>query len=176
VHCILLQPSVPKAISNSVESKYLQQAAGKQFSHLRYTAATCDPDDFTPANGWELRTATTGNETELLIAVTYYNEDKVLFARTMHGVMMNVSLMGRVNTAILLLLTHWLGLLQIRDICKSSSKFWNGKGAEAGQKGSGWQKIVVSLIFDGIGPCDKVEQTIIHAHFRDSKTQPVTFF
>jgi len=56
----------------------------------------------------------------------------VLFARTMHGVMMN-----------------------IRDICKSSSKFWNGKGAEAGQKGSGWQKIVVSLIFDGIGPCDK---------------------
>lgn len=123
---------VPKAISNSVESKYLQQAAGKQFSHLRYTAATCDPDDFTPANGWELRTATTGNETELLIAVTYYNEDKVLFARTMHGVMMN-----------------------IRDICKSSSKFWNGKGAEAGQKGSGWQKIVVSLIFDGIGPCDK---------------------
>ncbi|POV94369.1 hypothetical protein PSTT_16894 [Puccinia striiformis] len=123
---------VPKAISNSIEQKYIQQAIGKQFSHLRYTAATCDPDDFTPENGWKLRTATTGNETELLIAVTYYNEDKVLFARTMHGVMLN-----------------------IRDICKSSSRFWNGKGAEAGQKGSGWQKIVVCLIFDGIGPCDK---------------------
>ncbi|OAV89389.1 hypothetical protein PTTG_03986 [Puccinia triticina 1-1 BBBD Race 1] len=123
---------VPKAVSNSIEQKYLQQAVGKQFSHLRYTAATCDLDDFTPENGWKLRTATTGNETKLLIAVTYYNEDKVLFAHTMHGVMLN-----------------------IRDICKSNSKFWNGKGAEAGQKGSGWQKIVVCLIFDGIGPCDK---------------------
>ncbi|MBW0460743.1 hypothetical protein O181_000458 [Austropuccinia psidii MF-1] len=127
---------VPKAISNSVEAKYLNQAGlnPKQFSHLRYTAATCDPDDFTPRNGWKLRTATnsSNNSIELLIAVTYYNEDKVLFARTMHGVMLN-----------------------IRDICKSNSKFWNNKSAEGGQKGTGWQKIVVCLIFDGIGPCDK---------------------
>ncbi|KAG0150823.1 hypothetical protein CROQUDRAFT_37815 [Cronartium quercuum f. sp. fusiforme G11] len=126
---------VPKAISNSIEKKYLEQAGdSKEFTHLRYVAATCDPDDFTPQHGWRLRTAREDRETELLIAITYYNEDKILFARTMHGVMMN-----------------------IRDICKSNSKFWNGKGgAEQGKKtGEGWKRIVVSLIFDGIGPCDK---------------------
>lgn len=64
--------------------------------------------------------------TELLIAITYYNEDKVLTARTLHGVMQNV-----------------------RDIVNlKKSEFWN-KGGPA------WQKIVVSLVFDGIDPCDK---------------------
>lgn len=64
--------------------------------------------------------------TELLIAVTYYNEDKVLTARTLHGVMQNV-----------------------RDIVNlKKSEFWN-KG------GPGWQKIVVCMVFDGIDPCDK---------------------
>lgn len=64
--------------------------------------------------------------TELLIAITYYNEDKMLTARTLHGVMQN-----------------------IRDIVNiKKSEFWN-KGGPA------WQKIVVALIFDGIDPCDK---------------------
>lgn len=39
-------------------------------SHMRYTAATCDPDDFTVENGWNLRVNQYGRETELLIAVT----------------------------------------------------------------------------------------------------------
>lgn len=64
--------------------------------------------------------------TELLIAITYYNEDKVLTARTLHGVMQN-----------------------IKDIVNlKKSEFWN-KGGPA------WQKIVVALVFDGIDPCDK---------------------
>ncbi|KAH9817360.1 hypothetical protein DFH28DRAFT_831162, partial [Melampsora americana] len=38
-----------KAISNLVEEKYKQQAGdSKEFTHLRYAAATCDPDVFTP--------------------------------------------------------------------------------------------------------------------------------
>lgn len=37
---------------------------------MRYTAATCDPDDFTTENGWSLRVNQYGRETELLIAVT----------------------------------------------------------------------------------------------------------
>ena len=37
------------------------------------TAATCDPDDFTPANGYNLRPAMYNRQTELLIAITYYN-------------------------------------------------------------------------------------------------------
>ena len=64
--------------------------------------------------------------TELLIAITYYNEDKVLTARTLHGVMQNV-----------------------REIVNlKKSEFWN-KGGPA------WQKIVVCMVFDGIDPCDK---------------------
>jgi len=68
--------------------------------------------------------------TELLIAVTSYNEDKTLYARTLHGVMLN-----------------------IRDICKTKqSKYWK-RSAEEGQPG--WQRITVALIVDGLEPMDK---------------------
>lgn len=90
------------------------------------TAATCDPDEFTLKNGYNLRPAMYNRHTELLIAITYYNEDKQLTARTMHGVMQN-----------------------IREIVNlKKSEFWN-KGGPA------WQKIVVCLVFDGIDPCNK---------------------
>jgi chitin synthase len=69
-------------------------------------------------------------ETELLIAVTSYNEDKTLYARTLHGVMLN-----------------------IRDICKTKqSKYWR-RSAEEGVPG--WQKITVALIVDGLEAMDK---------------------
>lgn len=90
------------------------------------TAATCDPNEFTLHNGYNLRPAMYNRHTELLIAITYYNEDKQLTSRTLHGVMQN-----------------------IRDIVNlKKSEFWN-KGGPA------WQKIVVCLVFDGIDPCDK---------------------
>lgn len=69
-------------------------------------------------------------DTEILIAVTSYNEDKALYSRTLHGVMLN-----------------------IRDICKTKqSKFWRNH-AEEGKPG--WQKIAVALIVDGLKPMDK---------------------
>lgn len=37
------------------------------------TAATCDPDDFTTENGYTLRPAMYRRQTEMLIAITYYN-------------------------------------------------------------------------------------------------------
>ncbi|KAF9884783.1 hypothetical protein FE257_001273 [Aspergillus nanangensis] len=119
---------VPSAIRNSVEPQYRDggDVSAEEFTHLRYTAATCDPDDFTLRNGYNLRAAMYNRHTELLIAMTYYNEDKVLTARTLHGVMQN-----------------------IRDIVNlKKTEFWN-KGGPA------WQKIVVCLVFDGINPCDK---------------------
>lgn len=73
---------VPTPISSAVEDKWIageQQTTepradclgkGSEFTHMRYTAATCDPDDFTPQNGWNLRQAEQGRETELLIAIT----------------------------------------------------------------------------------------------------------
>ncbi|KAB8204384.1 chitin synthase-domain-containing protein [Aspergillus parasiticus] len=116
------------AIRNAIQPKYRDAGEGftEEFTHLRYTAATCDPDEFTLRNGYNLRPSMYNRSTELLIAITYYNEDKVLTARTLHGVMQN-----------------------IREIVNlKKTEFWN-KGGPA------WQKIVICLIFDGIDPCDK---------------------
>ncbi|WRT68438.1 uncharacterized protein IL334_005414 [Kwoniella shivajii] len=122
--------AVPGPVSSSVEDKWLIGNKSNEFSHMRYTAATCDPDDFTPENGWKLKTASYNRETELLIAITSYNEDKILYARTLHNVMIN-----------------------IRDICNTkASKFWR-RTAEEGRPG--WQRIVVALVADGLGPMDK---------------------
>lgn len=69
---------VPRPISFAVEPKWINLNL-REFIHMRYTAATCDPDDFTPEHGWHLRANQYGRETERLIAVTSYNEDKILF-------------------------------------------------------------------------------------------------
>ncbi|KAJ2932176.1 hypothetical protein H1R20_g4898, partial [Candolleomyces eurysporus] len=114
---------------NAIEQQYTYTKT-TEFSHMRYTAATCDPDDFTPENGWNLRTRMYNRETELLIAVTSYNEDKTLYARTFHNIMLN-----------------------IRDICKTKkSKYWRSC-AEEGTPA--WQKITVALIVDGLDNMDK---------------------
>ncbi|KAF7557244.1 hypothetical protein G7Z17_g833 [Cylindrodendrum hubeiense] len=118
---------VPSAIRNAVEPRYLSsEVDSEEFTAMRYTAATCDPNDFTIGNGYMLRPRLYNRHTELLIAITYYNEDKILLSRTLHSVMKN-----------------------IRDIVNlKKSTFWN-KGGPA------WQKIVVCLIFDGVEKTDK---------------------
>ncbi|PFH48062.1 glycosyltransferase family 2 protein [Amanita thiersii Skay4041] len=120
---------VPTAIHNAIENRY-STTHTTEFSHMRYTAATCDPDDFTAENGWSLRTKMYNRETEILVAVTSYNEDKMLYNRTLHGVMLN-----------------------IRDICKTKrSRFWKSD-AETGMQN--WQKITVALVVDGLDSMDK---------------------
>jgi len=118
---------VPSAIRNAVQQKYLDpEGNNEEFFKMRYTAATCDPNDFTLKNGYDLRPRMYNRHTELLIAITYYNEDKVLLSRTLHGVMQN-----------------------IRDIVNlKKSSFWN-------RGGPAWQKIVVCMIFDGLEKADK---------------------
>ncbi|RDB24703.1 Chitin synthase 3 [Hypsizygus marmoreus] len=56
----------------------------------RYTAVTCDPDEF-EKRGFILRQNEMGRKTELFIVITMYNEDEVLFCRTMYGVMRNIA-------------------------------------------------------------------------------------
>lgn len=120
---------VPTPVRNAIEAKYINTNS-TEFSHVRYSAATVDPDDFSETTGWSLRPKMYGRHTDLLIAVTSYNEDKTLYARTLHGVMLN-----------------------IRDICKTKqSKYWR-RQAEEGMPG--WQRIVVALIIDGLEPMDK---------------------
>ncbi|KAI9029737.1 chitin synthase 1 [Phycomyces nitens] len=62
----------------------------KEYTHMRYTAATCDPSNFM-REGHTIRQQLMERETELAIVLTMYNEDETLFTRTMHGVMKNIS-------------------------------------------------------------------------------------
>jgi chitin synthase len=98
---------------------FLPRRDDTEFTHMRYTAVTCDPDDFVE-RGYKLRQNIGRNprETELFICITMYNEDEIAFTRTMHGVMQNI--------------THFCSRMK--------SRTW-GK--------DGWQKIVVCIISDG---------------------------
>ncbi|KAI7693840.1 Chitin synthase, partial [Hortaea werneckii] len=100
---------------------FLPRRDDVEFTHMRYTAVTCDPDDFVD-KGYKLRQniGSTSRETELLICITMYNENEVDFTRTMHGVMRNIA--------------HFCS--------RAKSRTW-GK--------DGWQKIVVCIISDGRG-------------------------
>ncbi|KAK5658209.1 hypothetical protein OQA88_2184 [Cercophora sp. LCS_1] len=90
-----------------------------EFTHMRYTAVTCDPDDFVD-KGYKLRQniGRTTRETELFICVTMYNEDEYGFTRTMHAIMKNIS--------------HFCS--------RNKSRTWGEMG---------WQKIVVCVVSDG---------------------------
>jgi chitin synthase len=98
---------------------FLPRRDDTEFTHMRYTAVTCDPDDFVD-RGYKLRQnyGSTLRETELFICITMYNENEIDFTRTMHGVMRNIS--------------HFCS--------RAKSRTW-GK--------DGWQKIVVCIISDG---------------------------
>ncbi|KAF5019200.1 hypothetical protein F66182_8805 [Fusarium sp. NRRL 66182] len=98
---------------------FLPRRGEVEFTHMRYTAVTCDPDDFVE-KGYTLRQTHGKNirETELFICVTMYNEDEIGFTRTMHAVMKNIS--------------HFCS--------RSRSRTWGE---------TGWQKIVVCIVSDG---------------------------
>ncbi|KAL0094521.1 chitin synthase 1, partial [Phycomyces blakesleeanus] len=80
-------------LENPVPTRYLNNLPrkdNKEFTHMRYTAATCDPSDFASEN-YRLRQNLMNRQTELFIVLTMYNEDEILFCRTMHGVMKNIA-------------------------------------------------------------------------------------
>ena len=90
-----------------------------EFTHMRYSAATCDPSEFYNERfTLRQRLFAKPRHTELFIVVTMYNEDDFLFARTMSGVFKNIDYMCN----------------------RTSSKTW---GKEA------WKKIVVCIVSDG---------------------------
>lgn len=98
---------------------FLPRRDDNEFTHMRYTAVTCDPDDYV-ARGYKLRQnlGRTQRETELFICITMYNENEIDFTRTMHGVMKNIA--------------HFCS--------RTKSRIWGKEG---------WEKIVVCIISDG---------------------------
>ncbi len=61
-----------------------------EYLFMRYSAVTCDPDDFSK-RGFSLRSSIAEREIQLCICITMYNEDEKAFTRTMHAVMKNVA-------------------------------------------------------------------------------------
>ncbi|KAM0753153.1 chitin synthase [Meredithblackwellia eburnea MCA 4105] len=132
----IVEHAVPTAVKNANLSSGVQ-GEPTEFTHMRYTAACCDADDFTKENGYSLRASNYGRQTDLLVCITAYNENKILLARTLHALMVN-----------------------IRDMVKGSfSEFRKNAerqgGGEEGRYGEAWKRIVVCLVFDGIEPADK---------------------
>ena len=111
---LILECKIPTILHS-----FLPRRDEREFTHMRYTAVTCDPDDFV-VNGYKLRQniGSTMRETELFICVTMYNEGEIEFTRTMHGIMRNIA--------------HFCS--------RTKSRTW-GK--------DGWQKIVICVIADG---------------------------
>ncbi|KAF8551879.1 glycosyltransferase family 2 protein [Imleria badia] len=109
-------------LDSAVPSKLLDMCAlrtEREFTHMRYSAATCDPNDFRDA-GFTLRQIhyDPRRRTELFIVITMYNETDELFCRSMQGVIKNIAY-----------------------LCKRDrSKTW-GK--------DGWKKVVVCIVSDG---------------------------
>lgn len=109
-------PIAPRLLS---QVPHAEPPGRDEFTHMRYSAATCDPADFFEER-FTLRQKLFAKprNTELFIVVTMYNEDDFLFARTMSGVFKNIDYM----------------------CSRTSSKTW-GKDS--------WKKIVVCIISDG---------------------------
>ncbi|CRK39802.1 hypothetical protein BN1708_008028, partial [Verticillium longisporum] len=111
---LVLDCPVPPRLLNQ-----LPHGERDEFTHMRYSAATCDPDHFYEENfTLRQRLFSKPRHTELFIVVTMYNEDEILFARSMIGVFKNIEYMCN----------------------RKESKTW-GKDA--------WKKIVVCVVSDG---------------------------
>ena len=114
---LVLDCPIPPKLLNQVP--HVEPPERDEFTHMRYSAATCDPSEFYDDHfTLRQRLFAKPRHTELFIVVTMYNEDDFLFARTMIGVFKN-----------------------IEHMCsRTNSKTW---GKEA------WKKIVVCVVSDG---------------------------
>lgn len=73
-------------------------SSAEEMTKMRYTAATCDPDEFMRRK-YSLRPYLYSRHTELFIVMTMYNEDEVLFVKTMNAVIKNIAhLCGRTRS------------------------------------------------------------------------------
>lgn len=73
-------------------------SSAEEMTKMRYTAATCDPDEFMRRK-YSLRPYLYGRHTELFIVMTMYNEDEILFVKTMNAVIKNIAhLCGRTRS------------------------------------------------------------------------------
>jgi chitin synthase len=114
---LVLDCPIPPRLLNQVP--HAEPPERDEFTHMRYSAATCDPSLFFEERfTLRQRLFAKPRHTELFIVITMYNEEDELFARTMSGVIKNIEYMNS----------------------RTNSKTW-GKDA--------WKKIVVCVVSDG---------------------------
>lgn len=114
---LVLDCPVPPRLLNQID--HAEPPERDEYTHMRYSAATCDPSDFyTERFTLRQRLFAKPRHTELFIVITMYNEEDELFARTMMGVIKNIEYMN----------------------ARTNSNTW---GKEA------WKKIVVCVVSDG---------------------------
>lgn len=114
---LVLDCPVPPRLLNQVQ--HAQPPERDEFTHMRYSAATCDPSEFLESRfTLRQRLFAKPRHTELFIVITMYNEEDELLARTLIGVIKNIEYMNS----------------------RTSSKMW---GVDA------WKKIVVCIVSDG---------------------------
>src|SRR5689334_5455241 len=90
------------------------------------TAVVDDANDFTLKNGYDLHARRRNRHTELMVGITYYNEEKSLLCRSLHSI---ITACRSIQT-------------------RKRHDFWN-KGGPA------WQKLVVCITIDGLRAADR---------------------
>ncbi|KAJ3011424.1 UNVERIFIED_CONTAM: Chitin synthase, class 2, partial [Siphonaria sp. JEL0065] len=76
--------------------KHITHKDGEEFTHLRYTAATTDPNEFSKT--YTLRQKALGRKTKIAVVCTMYAEDDILFTKTMSAVMDNIAYLCNGNS------------------------------------------------------------------------------
>ncbi|KAJ3113392.1 Chitin synthase, class 2 [Phlyctochytrium bullatum] len=73
-----------------LEADKVRYTKGSEFTHMRYTACTCqNPDDF--PREYTLRVKAAKRKIRIAVVVTMYNENDVLFAKSFTAIMKNIA-------------------------------------------------------------------------------------
>ncbi|KAJ1560430.1 Chitin synthase, class 1, partial [Nowakowskiella sp. JEL0078] len=81
----VVEVGVPQRILKTAKIR-----SAKEFTHLRYSAVTGDPDEFV-SREFSLRPADAKRVTEIFVVITMYNENELLFIKTWKTVIKNIA-------------------------------------------------------------------------------------
>jgi len=149
-----------------------------EFKYLTYTPVTCQPEDFdVPENNYSLRQNRSGRSTEILVAITMYNEDDEFLIRTLSAVFKNLKYFSEVTgTANRISRRESVDvaavpLMKVGDeVYVRGTRYGSSSNLEGNEhrlrgeqiwKDNSWQKIVVVIIADGRLKCHKRVLTML---------------
>jgi hypothetical protein len=78
------------SLKESKEKQTYLEGGGREFTHLRYTAITADPDEFVAQN-YSTRAKQLGRKIKIAVVVTMYNEPDELFCKSYRAILKNIA-------------------------------------------------------------------------------------